>query len=165
MSMLVSLQRGMWNWKELVQTLTPALTKLNTSTSHLELVIQALQASMIPATEVSENFVQASTQLQAVFPNIAETSESYHRFNQSLTSASNSLAETAGQYTQAGTEMGGLLVQIEQSLGLQNQSNSSVSQTLTGVQRTIDSLDPIVRLMQQASEDMRVVSEEVQGAP
>ena len=155
MSMLVTLQEGhIGNWKELVHTLSPALTKLNGSTTQLEVVIQNLQASMEPATTVSENFVQASLQLQAVFPNIQETSESYHRFNKSLNSASGALLQTATQYTQAGSEMSGLLVQIEQS-----QSNSSVSQTLLGVQRTIDTLDPIVRLMQQASQDMKVVSE------
>ena len=160
MARLVTLQEGhIGSWKELVQTLTPALSQLNQSAGQLDQVIQTLQASMVPATTVSENFVTASTQLQAVFPNIAETADAYHRFNQSLQSASSTLSDTAEKYIRAGSGMGGLLGQIEQSLDLQNQSNTAVSSTLGGVQHTIQNLEPIVRLMQQASEDMRAVSE------
>ena len=143
----------------LVQTLTPALTQLNGSAAQLDQVVNSLKESMTPATTVSENFKQASNQLQAVFPNISETADSYHRFNQSLQEASNALAFTADKYSKAGGDMGGLLSQIEQSLGLQNQSNQSVSTTLQGVENTINNLEPVVRLMQQASHDIRVVSE------
>jgi ABC-type transporter Mla subunit MlaD len=160
MARLVTLQEGhIGSWQELVQTLTPALSQLNQSAGQLDQVIQTLQASMVPATTVSENFVVASTQLQAVFPNIAETADAYHRFNQSLQSASATLSDTAEKYIRAGSGMGGLLGQIEQSLDLQNQSNTAVSSTLGGVQHTIQNLEPIVRLMQQASQDMRAVSE------
>lgn len=160
MSQLVSLQEGhIGSWQELVQTLTPALSQLNGSAVQLDQVVNNLKDSMTPATTVSENFKQASTQLQAVFPNISDTADSYHRFNQSLQEASSALAFTADKYSKAGGDMGGLLSQIEQSLDLQNQSNDSVSTTLQGVENTINNLEPVVRLMQQASHDIRVVSE------
>lgn len=160
MSQLVSLQEGhIGAWQELVQTLTPALSQLNGSAVQLDQVVNSLKDSMTPATTVSENFKQASNQLRAVFPNIADTADSYHQFNQSLQEASKALAVTADKYSKAGGDMGGLLSQIEQSLGLQNQSNQSVSTTLQGVEKTINNLEPVVRLMQQASHDIRVVSE------
>ena len=160
MSQLVTLQEGhIGSWQELVQTLTPALSQLNGSAAQLDQVVNSLKESMTPATTVSENFKQASNQLQAVFPNISDTADSYHRFNQSLQEASNALAFTADKYSKAGGDMGGLLSQIEQSLDLQNQSNQSVSTTLQGVENTINNLEPVVRLMQQASHDIRVVSE------
>lgn len=160
MSTLVALQEGhIGSWQELVATLTPALSQLGGSAQQLDSVVGKLSASMKPATTVSENFMQASTQLQAVFPSISETADSYQRFNNSLQQASNALSFTADKYSKAGGDMQGLLGQIEQSLGLQNQSNTAVSQTLQGVQNTIDNLEPVVRLMQQASHDIRVVSE------
>ena len=160
MSTLVSLQEGhIGSWQELVQALTPALTQLGGSAKQLDDVVKNLKESMKPATIVSENFMLASSQLQAVFPNISETAESYHRFNKSLQQASNTLSSTADKYSQAGGDMQSMLGQIQQSLGLQNQSNDAVSMTLQGVQTTIDNLEPVVRLMQQASQDIRVVSE------
>ena len=85
MSQLVTLQEGhIGSWQELVQTLTPALSQLNGSAAQLDQVVNSLKESMTPATTVSENFKQASNQLQAVFPNISDTADSYHRFNQSL---------------------------------------------------------------------------------
>ena len=160
MSTLVALQEGhIVSWQELVQTLTPALTQLGGSAKQLDDVVKNLKESMKPATTVSENFMEASSQLQAVFPNISDTADSYHRFNESLHQASNALASTANQYSQAGGHMQGMLGDIQQSLGLQNQSNDAVSMTLQGVQTTIDNLEPVVRLMQQASHDIRVVSE------
>ena len=160
MSTLVSLQEGhIVSWQELVQTLTPALTQLGGSAKQLDDVVKNLKESMKPATTVSENFMKASSQLQVVFPNISDTADSYHRFNESLQQASNALASTANQYSQAGGHMTGMLGEIQQSLGLQNQSNDAVSMTLQGVQTTIDNLEPVVRLMQQASHDIRVVSE------
>ena len=119
-------------WQEVVQTLTPALSQLNGSAVQLDQVVNSLKESMTPATTVSENFKQASNQLQAVFPNISDTADSYHQFNRSLQEAANALAVTAAKYSKAGGDMGGLLSQIEQSLDLQNQSNQSVSTTLQG---------------------------------
>ena len=160
MSTLVSLQEGhIGSWKELVQTLTPALTQLGGSAKQLDDVVKNLKESMKPATTVSENFMQASSQLQAVFPNISDTATSYHRFNESLQQASNTLSFTADKYSKAGGDMQSMLGHIQQSMGLQNQSNEAVTRTLNGVKNTIDNLEPVVRLMQQASHDIRVVSE------
>ncbi len=160
MASLVNLQEGhIGSWQQLVQVLTPALQQLGESAQQLDSVVSNLQESMKPATTVSENFKQASNQLQAVFPNITETANSYHQFNESLQQASNALSFTADKYIKAGGDMDGLLAQVQQSLGLQNQSNDAVSTTLQGVQSTIDNLEPVVRLMQQASHDIRIVSE------
>ena len=160
MSQLVTLQEGhIGSWQELVTTLTPALSQLNDSAVQLDQVVNSLKESMTPATTVSENFKQASNQLQAVFPNISDTADSYHQFNTSLQEASKALAITAEKYSKAGGDMGMVLSQIEESLDLQNQSNQSVSTTLQGVENTINNLEPVVRLMQQASHDIRVVSE------
>ena len=94
-------------------------------------------------------------QLRAVFPNISDTVNSYHRFN--LFKSLERFGFHCCKYSKAGGDMGGLLSQIEQSLDLQNQSNQSVS-TMTGV-RIPSMLEPVVRLMQQVSHDIRVVSE------
>ena len=103
MAQLVTLQEGhIGSWQDLVQTLILGIVTGSMEVQpKLDQVVNSLKESMTPATTVSENFKQASNQLQAVFPNIAETAESYHRFNQSLQEASNALAFTADKYSKA----------------------------------------------------------------
>ena len=157
---LVSVQeQHIGGWQSLVDTLTPALGQLNGSTRDLNKVIDQLQQTLLPAKEASDNFRIASSQIQAVFPNISETAESYHRFNQSLVEANSALAHTAGQYSQTSQDMMTMLTQVQHTLDLQSTSSQSVSDTLLQVNQTIELLSPIVQTMGDASKDIRLVSE------
>lgn len=147
-------------WTQLIASLEPALRHLQTSTNDLQKVMTGLQNSIEPTSRAAADFKQASSQIQAVFPNITDTANSYHQFNQSLTVATKSLTDTADKYSVAGSNMHSMLQGIQQTMTLQNTSNQAVSQTLTQVNQTIDALEPLVQLMQESSNNIRLVSEQ-----
>jgi hypothetical protein len=146
-------------WTGIVQEITPVLSDLNLSTSGLNDLVIRLQTVISPVAEAAKYFHLASTNIQAVFPNIEETASGYQRFNVALSNASESLTSSAHNYQAAGNEMGTLLVDIKQSLLLQTKCNQVFAKTLTQVKASVDAFVPVSVGMQNAAGNVQILSE------